>query len=99
MTFLIRLLKKVKYNFNYVGFSGYVDHSNKKKTMNSHFQGCKNLIDIFKNRKINNFIQIGSSLEYGSVKSPHKETIPCKPNGNCKQNLKPTNYLKKWETI
>ena len=64
--------------------------------MNSHFQGCKNLIDIFKNRKIKNFIQIGSSLEYGSVKSPHRETIPCKPNGNYGlAKFKATNYLKK----
>ena len=35
------------------------------QTLNSHFFGCKNLVDYFKNKNLKLFIQIGSSLEYG----------------------------------
>ena len=51
----------------------------KKKTFKSHYIGCKNIINHFKNRKIKSFIQIGSSMEYGLAKSPHKENLKCKP--------------------
>ncbi len=93
----MQLKKKLKYHFNYViNFSGYIDHSNKSKTMNSHYFGCKNLLNFFKNKNINNFIQIGSSLEYGSVKSPHKETSFCRPKGNYGlAKFKATKYLQK----
>ena len=72
------LEKKINKKFDYVvNLGGYVDHSNKKKTLNSHYQGSKNLTEIFlKNRPIS-FIQVGSSLEYGSSKSPQKESISC----------------------
>ena len=33
----------------------------------------QNLIDIFKLKEIQTFIQIGSSLEYGDLKSPQEE--------------------------
>ena len=67
-------------NFDYViNLGGYVDHSNTLKTFQSHYYGCKNLVDIFKTKKIKLFIQIGSSLEYGKLKSPHIETLKCKP--------------------
>ena len=36
--------------------------------------GCKNLSEIFLQKKITSFIQIGSSAEYGKNKSPQKET-------------------------
>ncbi len=93
----IQLKKKLKYNFSYViNFSGYVDHSNKVKTMNSHYNGCKNLLDVFRNKKIRNFIQIGSSLEYGNSRSPHKESNFCKPKGNYGlAKLRATKYLQK----
>ena len=52
---------------------------NKIKTLKSHFHGCKNLSSLFLNSKIKKFIQIGSSLEYGKLKSPHIETLKCKP--------------------
>ena len=44
-----KLLKeKIKKNFDYVvNLGGYVDHTNKKKTFKSHYQGCKNLTEIF----------------------------------------------------
>ena len=66
----------------------------KKKIFESHFLGAKNLINFFKDKKIESFIQIGSSAEYGKAKSPLKETIQCKPNniyGRAK--LKATNYI------
>ncbi len=75
--------KKINLDFNYViNFGGYIDHSNKIKTMKSHYTGCKNLVDFFKIKKIKNFIQIGSSLEYGYSKAPNKENSLCRPLGN-----------------
>ena len=68
------ILKKIKSDYDFVvNFGGYVNHSEKSKTYKSHYIGCKNLADIFKDRKIKLFIQIGSSVEYGDVKSPQKE--------------------------
>ena len=69
-----KLKEIVNLNYDYVvNFAGYVDHSNKKKTIQSHYNGCKNLALIFLNRKIKKFIQIGSSVEYGNLKSPQFE--------------------------
>ncbi len=90
------LYKKLKKkSFNYViNLGGYVDHSNKKKTLESHYYGCKNLIDYFKNKNIKKFIQIGSSLEYGKKRSPHSESLKGKPIGVYgKSKLKSTKYL------
>ena len=44
-----KLLKKcISKSFDYVvNLGGYVDHSNKKKTLKSHYDGCKNLAKIF----------------------------------------------------
>ena len=42
--------------------------------MESHFKGCKNLSLLFLNSKIEKFIQIGSSIEYGKKKSPQIES-------------------------
>ena len=53
----------------------------KKKTINSHFNGCKNLADYFLTKKLKKFIQIGSSLEYGKSRSPQLES---------KKNIKKT---------
>ena len=70
-----KLRKKLADHYDYViNVSGYVDHSKKRSIMRSHYQGCKNLVDIFKKKKLKKFIQIGSSIEYGKKKSPHKET-------------------------
>ncbi len=68
------LEKNLPYDFDYiVNLAGYVDHSNKKKTIKSHFNGCKNLAEFFLKKKIKKFIQIGSSIEYGKLKSPQIE--------------------------
>ena len=69
-----KLEKKLSVNYDYVvNLAGYVDHSNKKKTIKSHFNGCKNLAEFFLNSSIKKFVQIGSSIEYGKTKSPQKE--------------------------
>ncbi len=67
-------LSKISKNFDYiVNLAGYVDHTNKKKTLESHYIGCKNLASIFVNENIKKFIQVGSSIEYGKLKSPQIE--------------------------
>ena len=72
------LRKSIRKPFNYVvNLGGYVDHSNKKKTFKSHYEGCKNLAEIFLKKIPLSFIQIGSSLEYGTSNSPQKENIKC----------------------
>ena len=94
------ILRKIKSNYDFVvNFGGYVNHNEKLKTYKSHYIGCKNLADIFKNSKIKLFIQIGSSVEYGNLKSPQKEDS--KTNVNKlkstygKAKLMATNYLLK----
>ncbi len=67
-------LFKIKKDFDYiVNLAGYVDHSNKKKTLESHYIGCKNLASLFLNKKIKKFVQVGSSIEYGKLRSPQIE--------------------------
>ena len=97
----IGILKEIiflkKMNFDYVVNSGvYVDHYNEKKTLLAHFFGCKNLIKIFEKKKIKLFIQIGSSAEYGDLKSPHTERRIGKVKDIYgKAKLLSTNYLYK----
>ncbi len=70
------LEKIINKKYDYVvNLGGYVDHSNKEKVIVSHYLGCKNLTDIFLKKKIKSFIQMGSSLEYGNLKSPQKENL------------------------
>ena len=72
--------KKLKKNFEYiVNLAGYVDHISKRKTYLNHFIGCKNIINFLSKKKIKAFVQIGSSMEYGFARSPHKENFKCKP--------------------
>ena len=67
-------IKSIKEKFdNIINLSGYVDHSNKKLTYNTHYIGCMNLVKYLKNTKIKSFIQVGSSLEYGKIRSPQRE--------------------------
>ena len=68
------LKKSLKKNYDYVvNLGGYVNHNEKIKTFNSHYIGCKNLADIFLKKKIETFLQIGSSVEYGNTASPQRE--------------------------
>ncbi len=75
-----RLLNKsIRKSFDYVvNLGGYVDHSNKKKTLKSHYEGCRNLTEIFLKKTPLAFVQMGSSLEYGNANSPQKENIKCR---------------------
>ena len=67
------LKSKIDNEYDYVvNFGGDVDHHG-KNTFKSHFNGCKNLAEIFQNTKIKKFVQMGSSVEYGKYKSPHFE--------------------------
>jgi len=76
----IKKIIKIKNNFTYViNLAGYVDHANKRLTYNSHFKGCVNLVKIFRETKINAFLQVGSSLEYGKLNSPQHENEGLKP--------------------
>ena len=60
-----------------MNLGGYVDHSKLKKTFTSHYNGCINIAEVFKTKKIECFIQIGSGLEYGKNNSPQKENLKC----------------------
>ena len=63
-----KLRKLIRKNYNFVvNLGGYVDHSNKIKTYNSHYIGCKNLSNIFVKKNITSFVQMGSSGEYGKL--------------------------------
>jgi len=74
------LKKNIRKPFTYVvNLGGYVDHTNKKKTFESHYTGCKNLAEIFLKNEPMAFVQMGSSAEYGAVKSPQKENAKCNP--------------------
>ena len=74
------LKKKIDKSFKYVvNLGGHVNHSDKAKTLRSHYHGCKNLTEIFLKKKIKAFVQIGSSVEYGHLKSPQKESEKCVP--------------------
>ena len=74
------LQRNIQKTFDYVvNLAGYVDHTNKKKTLQSHYTGCKNLTEIFLRKKPISFVQMGSSVEYGNSKSPQKESIICNP--------------------
>jgi len=91
---------KIKEDFNYVvNLAGYVNHRHKIKTYNSHYIGCKNLSNFFQNKKISSFIQMGSSLEYGKLKSPHHEQMKVNQKSlksiYAQSKLLATNYLLK----
>lgn len=76
----IKLKKILKSNFDHVvNLAGYVNHNDKKRTYSSHYLGCKNLANELVDKDIVSFVQMGSSLEYGKNKSPHKENMKCKP--------------------
>jgi len=85
----------LEHNFNYVvNLGGYIDHHNKVKTYRSHFLGVRNLAKFFLKKNLKSFIQIGSSAEYGNIKSPQKESFKCKPKMIYgKSKLKSTKFL------
>ena len=69
-----KLESKIDTHYDYiVNLSGYVDHSDKSEIISNHYNGCKNLASLFVRSKIKKYVQIGSSIEYGKIKSPQKE--------------------------
>ena len=93
---LKKKISNLKFQF-VVNFAGHINHSEKKKTYGTHYIGLKNLVEIISSKKIIKFIQIGSSVEYGFLKSPQKEneslkTIKLKSIYG-KSKLLSTNYL------
>ena len=80
-----------------INLAGNIDHSNNKITYQTHFLGAKNLADIFVQKKIEKFIHIGSCLEYGKKKSPHRENmrlnIKALKSSYSKAKLRATNYI------
>lgn len=90
---LKKILKNIQFDF-VVNCGGYVEHKDKQEVYNSHYRGCINLYNFFKNKNLKSFIQIGSSSEYGDAKIPHRENYLCKPKGVYGQfKLKSTNFL------
>tara|TARA_B100001093_G_C26829967_1_gene1015701 strand:+ start:1469 stop:2362 length:894 start_codon:yes stop_codon:yes gene_type:complete len=89
------LKQKISLNFDYVlNASGNIDHKNKDMTYSSHYKGLKNLVNIFKKKKIKAFIQLGSSLENGNTLSPQKETLKCRPKSHySRAKLQATKYI------
>ena len=78
-----------------INLGGNIQHKNKFQTIKSHFKLCKNLVDYFKN-KIDLFVQIGSSMEYGTLNYPNKESDKCFPKSFYgKSKLRSTKYLEK----
>ena len=90
-----KLKKIIKKKYSHVvNLSGYVDHSNKTKTYQSHYIGCKNIAKIFLKFRPTSFVQMGSSLEYGKVTSPQKESAKSKPISNyARSKFLSTKYL------
>ncbi len=89
--------KKIKIDFDYIiNLAGNIDHQNKFETFKAHYKGVKNLIKILNLKKIKLFVQIGSCLEYGIKKSPHKESFNCLPISHYgKAKLLSTKYIQK----
>lgn len=95
-----KLKKKLNFKLDFVvNFAGHSAHNEKKKTYDTHYLGLKNLAEIMLTKKIKKLIQIGSSVEYGFIKSPQKEKNENHLNRlesiYGKSKLKSTNYLKK----
>jgi nucleoside-diphosphate-sugar epimerase len=69
-------LKKIsKIKFDYiVNFAGNINHKEKVKTFNSHYKGVLNLVKSINRKHLLKFVQIGSSVEYGKINSPHHES-------------------------
>lgn len=67
-------------NFDYaVNCGGCVDHSqyseNGQEIIDTHLIGVMNLVSVLRSTKIKNFINIGSSWEYGMTHGPHRESL------------------------
>ncbi len=94
----LKLKKKLKVNFDFVvNLAGHKNHTEKKKTYQIDYIGLKNLAETLPAKNMKKFIQIGSSVEYGFMKSPQKEKTQNNTNKlksiYGKSKLKSTNLL------
>ena len=94
-------IKKINGNFDivinaggYGGLDGNFRDTN--KMYQNQIKGLKNVTSFFLKKKIKKFIQVGSSLEYGSVSGIHTEESHSKNPITIygKSKLNSTNYLK-----
>ena len=79
---LTKVIGQNKYDY-VVNLSGYVDHRNLLNgglsVFNTHFGGLLNLLRIIDLDYVKKIVQIGSSDEYGNVKSPQNEEMREEP--------------------
>ena len=94
-------IKKINGNFDIVvnagGYGGLDDNfRDTSKMYQNQIKGLKNVASFFLKKKIKKFIQVGSSLEYGSVSGIQTEkSYPKNPiTIYGKSKLYSTNYLK-----
>jgi len=69
----LKRISKIKFDY-VVNFAGNINHKEKVKTFNSHHKGVLNLVKSIKRDHLLKFVQIGSSVEYGKISSPHCES-------------------------
>ncbi len=77
---ILILRKKIKKNYDVIiNLSGNIDHKKNNENLKVHYIGLNNLLKVLNLKKIELFLQIGSSLEYGKKLSPQKENTICYP--------------------
>ncbi len=77
---ILILQKKIKKNYDVIiNLSGNIDHKKNNENLKVHYIGLNNLLKVLNLKKIELFLQIGSSLEYGKKLSPQKENTICNP--------------------
>ena len=55
--------KNINNEYDYIiNLGGNIDHSNKKETYSSHYLGFKNLVDIFKKKKLKSLFKLALVL-------------------------------------
>ena len=93
--------KKLSKPFNYIiNLAGYINHSNLKqdysKITAEHFDVVKNIIKCVPRGNLKNFVQIGTSDEYGLARAPQSEKTKLSPKTiYSSAKVKTNNYLKK----
>ena len=80
----IHLKKYIIEEFNYVvNLSGYISHNlfmdGGQRLIETHFIALQNLLEVLPRGKLERFVQIGSSDEYGNLKAPQHEGLREKP--------------------
>ena len=82
-------------NYDYiVNASGYINNNDKLNYKDHNLKIVKNIFLYFKNTNIKAFVNIGTSAEYGGIKSLQNEKLICKPKSKYgKDKLKCTIFL------